>query len=198
VTPSKKKEMIGWLEARGHEKERVQDARRRLVEAGFPEERAKSFPALQAVLLDDERQYLIRHDETIKWMGLPFWQGEPGYLADPAQRDAKDTLFGQLLITLFGESSPDIFKVRGAQARIDRRIAMLRTVEALRLYAADHDCKLPSKLSDLSVPVPDDPITGKPFAYKVEDTTAELRAIPPKVFETNSAYNLRYVIIIKK
>jgi hypothetical protein len=197
MTETKKKEMTGWIEGLAKDEDRVRAARQRLI-AGFPQERVKKFPALQAVLLDDKREYEAQLDEEIKWMVLPFWQGEAGYLANVARPNKHETLFGKLLLTLFGEPSWDRFKVRGAQVRVDRRIAMLRTVEALRLYAADHDGKLPGKLGDLTVPVPDDPITGKPFTYKVENSTAELRGGPPKAFATNSAFNLRYVITVKK
>ena len=69
--------------------------------------------------------------------------------------------------------------VRRAQARLDQRIALLRHVEALRLYAAEHDGTLPANLSDISVPLPDDPFTGKPFRYEVDGDTAHLRGSPP-------------------
>ena len=59
--------------------------------------------------------------------------------------------------------------------RLDQRIALLRHVEALRLYAAEHDGTLPAKLSEVSVPLPDDPFTGKPFRYEVTGNTAHLR-----------------------
>ncbi len=62
--------------------------------------------------------------------------------------------------------------VRRAQARLDQRIALLRHVEALRLHAAEHDGKLPAKLSEVSVPLPDDPVTGKPFRYELTGATA--------------------------
>ncbi len=198
LTDLMKKRIVGWVETRIKDEEHVRAARERLIKAGLPQERVKSFPALQAVLVDDKHEYESQLDEELKWMELSFWQGEAGYLANSARHDKHDTLFGKFLLTLFGEPSWDRFQVRGAQARIDRRIAMLRTVEALRLYAADNGGKLPAQLSDLAVPVPDDPITGKPFTYKVENSTAELRGGPPKAFATNSAFNLRYVITIKK
>ena len=69
--------------------------------------------------------------------------------------------------------------VRRAQARLDQRIALLRHVEALRLYAAEHDGALPANLSEISVPLPDDPFTGKPFRYEVTGDTAHLRGTPP-------------------
>jgi hypothetical protein len=58
---------------------------------------------------------------------------------------------------------------------LERQIALLRHVEALRHYAAGHDGKLPARLSDIPIPSPSDPFTGKPFRYTVEGTTAHLR-----------------------
>ena len=46
------------------------------------------------------------------------------------------------------------------------------------MYAAAHDGRLPEKLSDLTVPVPVDPITGQPFAYQLEDDTAVIEGPP--------------------
>jgi hypothetical protein len=66
------------------------------------------------------------------------------------------------------------------------------------MYAAEHDGKLPAKLSDLPVPVPDDPFTGKPFRYEVDGATAHLRGSPPREQEKNPAYNLHYEITIQK
>ncbi len=44
------------------------------------------------------------------------------------------------------------------------------------MYAADHGGKLPARLEDLTVPIPIDPIHGKPFDYKIEGDSAVLRA----------------------
>ena len=85
-----------------------------------------------------------------------------------------------------------------AHARLEQRIALLRCVEALRLYAAAHDGKLPVLLADAPVPVPVDPITGKEFRYSLEGGTALLRGTPPSGLEKNAAYNVRYEIKIAK
>jgi hypothetical protein len=62
-------------------------------------------------------------------------------------------------------------------ARLDRRVAALRCVEAIRLYAAAHGGRLPPTLAAVKeVPVPEDPLTGKPFAYRLENDTATLEA----------------------
>ena len=65
-----------------------------------------------------------------------------------------------------------------AQMWLDRRVAALRVVEAIRLYAASHDGKLPEDLNQVTeVPVPDDPATGKPFEYR-RDGAAAVLALP--------------------
>jgi hypothetical protein len=91
-----------------------------------------------------------------------------------------------------------VIKVKRAQARIDQRIALLRHVEALRMYAADNDGKLPTKLDEVKVPLPVDPVTGKPFLYEVSGGTALIKGSPPKGEEQNAAYNVRYAVTIKK
>ena len=52
-------------------------------------------------------------------------------------------------------------------------------LEALRLHAAEHDGKLPANLPDVTVPLSDDPFTGKPFHYVLDGNTAHLRHTPP-------------------
>jgi hypothetical protein len=66
------------------------------------------------------------------------------------------------------------------------------------MFAAEHKGQLPEKLSDVSVPLPADPFTGKPFRYSLENGTAHLRGNPPKGLETVAVYNLHYQITISK
>jgi hypothetical protein len=64
---------------------------------------------------------------------------------------------------------------RSATARLDRAVAILRVLEALRIYAAGHGDKLPDALANVSdVPVPSDPVTGKPFEYRLDGDKATL------------------------
>ncbi len=142
-------------------------ARNRLAAYGLTEGKAKEFPPLQIILLDEKMQLEALRDEKAKAMALPYWQAEPILrAAHQSKKPHPDWLL------------PDSFvsydKVKLAQTRLDQRFALLRCVEALRLYAAEHDGKLPSKLEDIDLPLPVDPATGKPFAYKVEDETAHL------------------------
>src|SRR5439155_24713515 len=72
---------------------------------------------------------------------------------------------------------PALGKCMHAQARLERTLAALRVVEALRLYAADHKGQLPDKLADVTaVPLPNDPVTGKAFEYKRDGDGAVLTA----------------------
>ena len=80
---------------------------------------------------------------------------------------------------------PAVATVRRAQGRLEQRIALLRHVEALRLYAAGHKGAWPASLSAIPVPLPDDPFTGKPFRYEVIGKTAHLRGTPPRGAEND-------------
>jgi hypothetical protein len=75
---------------------------------------------------------------------------------------------------LFMDRLPDIIKLRRTQGQLEQQIALLRLVEALRLYAAEHDGRMPDELADITVPLPADPVTGKPFAYMLEGATARI------------------------
>jgi hypothetical protein len=178
-----------WLDAREKDEGRVAAARRRLVEVGLPEERVARFPADQVILLDEERAYEVRRDDLMKLLNLPAWQ--MAALTDPAREDRAQEA------ALFG-FEPAVSKVRRAQARLEQRIALLRHVEALRLYAAGHDGALPAKLSEFSVPLPEDPFTGKPFGYEVTGNTAHFRGSPPPGEEKNPSFNIHYEVTVQK
>ena len=143
------------------------------------------FPAEQVLLLDEKRACLERHDDVIKLVHLPAWQ--VGALSAEIESQ------GPILFNL----APAIAKMRWAQARLDQRLALLRHVEALRLYAAEHG-KLPGKLSDIPVPLPSDPLCGQPFRYEIVGATAHLRGTPPKSEENNPAFNLHYEVTLRK
>jgi len=67
-----------------------------------------------------------------------------------------------------------------APARCDRDIALLRLTEALRMYAAGHKGKLPQSLDEIKeVPIPTNPVTGKPFPYEVHGDRATIVPVMP-------------------
>ena len=141
---------------------------------------------MQVILLDEKRDYETRRDDQMKLLGLAQWQVDA--LADKATRG--DGLFVDLL--------PRVVEARRAQGRLEQRVALLRHVEALRLYAADHEGKLPATLDEMKTPLPVDPFSGKSFSYSLDDSTARLRGATPKGEEKNPAFNARYEITVKK
>jgi hypothetical protein len=72
-------------------------------------------------------------------------------------------------------------KVRMRMNILDRHIAALQCIEAMRLYAAGHNGKFPSALAEIAeVPVPGDPVTRKPFSYTRTGSKAVLEAAAPE------------------
>jgi hypothetical protein len=79
-------------------------------------------------------------------------------------------------------------------AGLDRRIAALRTIEAVRLHLTEKG-KLPEKLDDITVvPVPTDPLTGKPFEYRRDGAAARLIvSAPPPIRNVQGNY-IEYIL----
>jgi hypothetical protein len=177
-----------WMAERAKDEQYMRAARTRLVENGIPEDRLARFSNYQVILLNERLEYEIQRDEAMKFIPLPTWEALPRL----------DKLGSTRTRALFSGFIPAIQKVRRAQGRLEQRIALLRHVEALRMYAAAHGGKLPEKLTEIDVPLPVDPFTGKPFRYEVKDGVAHLRGNPPKGDEENPAYNLHYEITIRK
>src|SRR5579883_3372392 len=177
------------LTARAKDPTRVLTARLRLIGAGAVELLVRDFPPAQIILLDEKRDYEARRDEEAKLLALAPWQID-ALLTGTGPGQGGDGLFAGLM--------PDVVAVRRAQGRVEQRVALLRHVEAVRLYAAGHGGRPPSRLSEAGVPLPPDPFTGLPFRYSADGATAHLRGSPPPGEEQNPVYNVRYEITIRK
>ena len=149
----------------------------------------KTFPPDQLILLDEERELRTRFDDVAKIMSFPGWQFQPLY--EKLTSGKKERM---LLADTF---MPSQQAVVWAVNRLAQRIALLRNVEALRMYAAEQTGTLPAQLADVSVPLPGDPVTGKPFLYEVSGKTAHLRGTSPKGMEQNRFFNVHYEITLK-
>jgi hypothetical protein len=178
-----------WLEGRIKDTAVVTAARQHLVEYGIPEKRVTAFSAEQVILLDDKRELESRVDDDHKTINLPLWQAE--MLAAQIKSKSPPALFADLLV-------PVTLAARRAQARVVQRISLLRHIEALRLHAAEHDGALPAQLTDVAVPLPVDPITGKSFRYEVTGNTAHVRGSPPSGQEKIPAFNIHYELTLQK
>jgi hypothetical protein len=183
-----RKKVKEWLAARARDEKFLEGARRRLAESGVPAERLAQFSTYQVILLDEKREYEIQRDEVMKFLGLPTWEAVPR-LAN--YKAPEGHLIANLLV-------PALYRVRASQGRLEQKVALLRCVEALRLFAAAHGGKLPAKLADAGVPLPLDPFTGKPLRYELKDGVAHLRGTAPKGYAEQTAFNLHYEITIRK
>jgi hypothetical protein len=179
----------GYLAARTKDAQKLAAARKRLVDSGLPEASVKTFPPDQVILLDEERELRARFDELAKTLILPARIFEALYEKASAAKRAP-AIFADAFL-------PFHQGARRAQARIEQRIALLRHIEALRLYAAENGGGFPASLSDVSVPLPDDPFTGKPFRYEASGKTAHLRGTPPNASENNRFFRVHYEITLK-
>jgi hypothetical protein len=161
------------------------ESKRALVAEGLNEKQLDAMPIVQVVALRAYRRYRDTYDEALKWAYVPGGLRHPGYKeaakkCDGAARWLDQLFFRGLLRGLGGPGFPALDKVHGAIDRLDRRLAALRCVEAVRMYAASKG-RLPGALADVTeVPAPPDPASGKPFEYKVSGNVVTLAApLPP-------------------
>lgn len=118
-------------------------------------------------------QYRENRDLSSRPYYLPYPEAVPLYAAAEAQREALKSKGA--IPAIFVASVPAVSAGHAAQVRLDRLVATLRVIEALRLQAhADHGV-LPESLARVTVvPIPDDPATGRPFDFRREGDTAIL------------------------
>lgn len=148
-------------------------------EQKMPRKQVEAYPTAQVVFLAMVRFQDHWRDEFFKWTHLPFWQARSntssrdidGALREAAERCGWSAAPTALLL-------PAVLAARTGEARCDQSVALLQAVEAVRMYAAAHDGKLPPSLAALSVPAPIEPFTGKPVSYELLDGRAVLSGHP--------------------
>jgi hypothetical protein len=178
-----------WIDERARNPARIAAARARLIKSGISEQAVRSFQADQLILLDEKRECEVRLDEMTKILSFPAWQVES--LVRSAKPFKEPAIFADALLS--GEHA-----VRRSQGRLEQRIALLIHVEALRMYAAEHNGAFPSNLTDVSVPLPADPFTGEAFCYELTGKTAHLRGMPPNAQPTNVDLRVHYEITVRE
>src|SRR6185437_5443236 len=141
---------------------------------------------LQIAMMEDFAAYEEYRDSSMKWANLPYWQLPRDFIAMKQPEG------------ILPELTPAVIKVIQARARTQQRLGLIQTVEAVRIYAAENDGKVPASLEAIKLPLPVDPITGKPFLYEVKDGKAILRATPPADRKNDPYYNRIYEVTIRK
>jgi hypothetical protein len=176
-------------------------AKRELIDAGFDRDRIESMPVAQVIAWQTARLTEYASQEVYKWWGIPYWQAvepmratekrliEEGILGPGKSLDRGALPVASLLL-------PATFNVRRAEARLERNLAALEALEAIRLHAGRTGA-LPESIDALSPPAPINPATGKTFSYSRSGDGAVLEA-PPLPGEPPRHSALRYELTLRK
>jgi hypothetical protein len=189
--PSARKALAAGVEQM--KKSHLADARTYLAEVG-------GFNSTQVdAMTDDEivARYFASlnrelRDDVFKIGYLPYGTGEAVAARNKSLQGAAKPGPAALFVLV----QPAVQAALQAETRLDRRVAALRAVEAIRMHAAANDGKLPERLEDITiVPVPIDPGTSKTFEYTREGETARLTC---PLLNNTPRSNVDYRISIRK
>ena len=174
-------------------------AKARLIAKGMDPEKVKAMAVGQAMAIYTERTYQRLADEYAKLCYMPFWEmRRRANAVDDALRDARTDgdQPDREVLPVASILIPAWQSARTAQMRLERDLAALRLIEALRMYAASHAGGLPNTLDEITeVPVPLNPATGQSFEYRLDGETAILN-LPAS--DGISGYHRRFEIFITK
>ncbi len=175
-----------WYAKQANDRAAVAAATERLLALGHKPADLAKLSAPQVVVMDDHAQYEADMDEFAKWTNVPFWQVP----ADFGMQKPRLGAFGQLL--------PAYYKVMTAKVRLHQSVALLMVAEGVRAHAADNAGKLPVALDAVKLPLPVDPVTGKPFGYELKDGKASIRGTPAPGREKEPSFNRVYEVTVRK
>ncbi len=161
--------------------------KRQLIDSGMDRTLVEAMQPTQVVMLRSIQVYREMLDEMVIWgRHMPVEARRALGQIDERFHDLAhrpEAVLANLML-------PAITAASRAVVRGDQKLAMLRVIEALRLYAAAHEGRLPTALDQITaVPVPLDPATNRPFDYRLDGDTAVLRSaemgivIPDTQFE---------------
>lgn len=176
------------------------NAKRELIASGYTPEQVEAMPVGQVMAIQSARTYRYVADEMAKWSTLPYPQARERR-KQAEQRLKKEGYLGQqaFLREMFPLADillPALNQARYVGVRFQREIAALQTIEAIRMHAAGNDGRLPESLKRITVvPAALDPLTGKPFPYRLEGRKAILD-VPSPPERTDKRDGRRYEIVI--
>lgn len=164
-------------------------AKQYLIESGELDERLEAYPTAQVVFLAMLRYHDEHQQQAHKWTHLPYWQAKEELRAvgNEGREQAERVGWAALPTQWIGYAGS--VHAMGAVARMEQQIALIQTIEAIRMAGAASGGKLPESLTDLPVPSPVDPSTGEPFDYRNRGSDAVLRG--------DATPHLRYRFVIR-
>jgi hypothetical protein len=162
--------------------------KRQLLESDVDRELIEAMDPMQVVMLRWVQVYRELLDEMVVWSRhTPVETRAALKQVDDRLREVGSRPEG----VLAGLMLPAVSAASRAVLRRDQRIAMLRVVEAVRMYAEEHEGRLPAKLAEItSVTVPLDPTTGGPFVYRLAGETAVLSSTEKKIVIPDVQYEI--------
>jgi hypothetical protein len=152
-------------------------AKEYLHSIGMTDHAIEALPADAIVGKFFVHQYRVISDDLWKVFALPYPQAitqieKPTAALAFEQAGPDSNPFLSLL--------PDNRRLCWTFTHLQRSVDVLRTIEAIRDYAANHDGQPPATLDQIvNLPVPMDPITGKLFDYHIEGNTAIINTPAP-------------------
>ncbi len=149
-------------------------AKRGLIEDGYDEQEVEEMSPPKAVGLYTRSIYRRLYDDQFKWLRIS--QAERSrFKGDRIAALNRAKMAQAEVLPIVSMLLPALNAVEQVGLRLDRDVAVLRTIEALRMHASTNEGSLPSTLEEIRVvPVPVDPATGRPFTYEVKEGIAKL------------------------
>lgn len=154
----------------------IMPARQWLAARGMTQEELAALPPLQIVSIYSIESFQEAFDHLIKWQTLPHGQAYPAILRD---RQLQGVLSGeQFSNPLLTPMIPALMRANETVLRVNREVAALQVIEAIRAHAAEHSA-LPAALDEIADwPPLSDPGTGRAFDYHVDGRQFTLSAPP--------------------
>jgi len=143
-----------------------------LIAKGYTPEQTEAMGVVQATALYLIGDYAYWSGRQQKWFALPYWQAHRGIQRTQAafEEDRRTGKVGPLPLMLL----PSLGKAYFIAVRLDRKVAALRCIEAVRMHAATANGQWPAALEGLPAPAPINPVTGLPFGFDVDGNRAVL------------------------
>lgn len=154
-------------------------ARAWLLKQGKSEAEVSQMKPEVVIALHTLQTYRELRDENFKWFYLPPQERNaiPKNLTAQMKKESSE----REIFPLAGVLMPAIEQASSSLVQVDREVTLLRTVEALRLFAASHGNRWPVTGAEVTAtPVPRDPVTGQHLPLAVQDGTATITL--PSVF----------------
>jgi len=157
-------------------------AKKELVEFGYKAEQVEKMPVGQVIAIHQSRVTRKMCDEMFKWSHVPLQQALEG-MKKSLEKLKREGYFGRQgqqreILPIANLLLPATTQALTAQGRLETRFAGLQALEAIRMHAAANNGQLPKSLNEITVvPVPRDPVTEKPFAYRLQGNKAVLDVV---------------------